>query len=90
MSEHLFCFGCNYPGEEHDERCPKYVDVERLVAQRDRLDGEVVALSAENGRLRGLLQAVVIHLEEASPAPRNPLMQDLLDRANHPLGRRGL
>lgn len=85
----LFCFGCNYPGEEHDERCPEYVDIERLVAQRDRLDGEVVALSAENGRLRGLLHAVVIHLEEASPVPRNPLVQDLLDRANHPLGRIG-
>lgn len=86
----LFCFGCNYPGEEHDERCPEYVDVERLVAQRDRLDGEVVALSAENGKLRGLLQAVVIHLEEASPRPRSAVLQDLLDRANHPLGRRGL
>lgn len=37
----LFCFGCNYPGEEHDERCPEFVDVPRLVAQRDRLRDEV-------------------------------------------------
>lgn len=29
----IFCFGCNYPGEEHDEACDHFVDVDRLRAQ---------------------------------------------------------
>lgn len=45
----LFCFGCNYPGEEHDERCPEYVDVPRLIEQRDRF-------RTDNDHLRAALR----------------------------------
>ncbi len=43
----LFCFGCNYDGETHDERCEHFVDVDRLTAERDQLKARVAELEAE-------------------------------------------
>ncbi len=43
----LFCFGCNYSGETHDERCKHFVDVDRLTAERDALKARVAEWKQE-------------------------------------------
>lgn len=79
---YLFCFGCNYPGEEHDERCPEYVDVSRLIEQRDRLRTERDALAARIAQLESThvdgLHAGLIAQERDRLAERVTYLENLV------------